>query len=455
MNGKVPPHAINLEELVLGACLLEQEAINVVYPIISENTFYEPKNQMIYRAICNLTKSGVRADMGMICQELKKMDYLEKVGGVYYISTLTNKIASSANIEMHARILVEYELKRKLIVRSITFQESLFNENSDVFELIGSEIQAMFELTNFKSSNQTKHIGDVHSSSIIQMREVIDSGLPSGIPSGIDYLDKLTNGWQKTDLIILAARPSMGKTAEALQFIKHPALNLKKPVALFSLEMSSKQIMGRLQASESHINVSKITTSNVDMNELNAIARDCIKLSEAPIYIDDTPALSLFEFRKKAKRLVIDMKVELIVIDYLQLMTVDGGKGNREQEISLISRGIKQTAKELNIPIIALSQLSRSVETRGGDKKPMLSDLRESGAIEQDADMVIFLYRPEYYGMTDNYQYHSHSLESRNLLINIIAKNRNGALGEIPSKFNGAVMRIDNYRIGEEPKHDF
>lgn len=452
MNPNTPPHALDLEELVLGACLLEQDAINLVYPIITENTFYDPKHQQIYKCICSLTKKGIRADISMVMQELKKIGYLEKIGGAYFLSTLTQKLASSAHIETHARILVEYELKRDLIIHSVNLLKNLYEEKNDVFELIGEQIQKMFQLTNFKSNNKTKHIGEIHSSSMQQMSDVITSGKPSGTPSGVDFLDKLTNGWQKTDLIILAARPSMGKTATALQFIKYPSLNLKIPTALFSIEMSAKQIMGRLQSSESFVNVSKITTSNIDADELAAINKDCENLSKAPIYIDDTPSLSLFDFRQRAKRLVIDHKVELIIVDYLQLMTADG-KGNREQEISLISRGLKQTAKELEVPIIALSQLSRNLESRP-NKKPILSDLRESGAIEQDADMVIFLYRPEYYGLMDNYQYFNHSLEAKGLLMAIIAKHRNGALGEIPMSFKGSFMRIENYKLDQEEKQE-
>lgn len=447
MISKLPPQALEIENAVLGACLLGGDALNTVKAIISPDTFYKDQNRSIYEAVLNLSKRSHTIDILTVTQELKKMGVLEKVGGPFYVSSLTERVASDGNIESHARILSQLELKRDLIRIGTNLIKNAYDESTDVFELIDENIQKYFELINFKTTNKTRHIGDVHNQSIETMHEIQQSGKPSGVPSGIEYLDKITNGWQNSDLIIMAARPGMSKTALALQLCKNASLNLNIPTAFFSLEMSSKQIMGRLQASETYIDVSKIITNNLNQEEILAIERDCHKLSKMPMYIDDTASLSIFDFRQKAKRLVNDNKVKLIIVDYLQLMTADVGKGNREQEISQISRGLKQTAKELDIPIIALAQLSRSVETRGGAKKPMLSDLRESGAIEQDADMIIFPYRPEYYGLMEDYEYFQYKLTARELLMIIIAKHRNGALGEIPCKFKGKFMRIDNYRL--------
>lgn len=446
-NGKLPPQAIEIETAVLGACLLGGDAINIVKGIIKPDTFYKDQNGRIYSAILSLVKKSINVDMLTVVQELKKMGELEVVGGAHYIAKLTERIASDANIEQHARILVQLELKRECIRLGTCLVRDGYADETDVFEIIDKNIQQSFEMINFKTTNKIMKVGDVHKQTIETMHEVQQSGKPSGVPSGIEYLDKLTNGWQKSDLIIMAARPGMSKTALALQLCKNASLNDNIPTAFFSLEMSKEQIMGRLQASESYIEVSKIITNNLSQDEILAIDRDCLKLSKMPMYIDDTAGISIFEFKQKAKKLVIENGVKLIVVDYLQLMTADVGKGNREQEISAISRGLKQTAKELKVPIIALAQLSRSVETRGGAKKPMLSDLRESGAIEQDADMIIFPYRPEYYGLMEDYEYFDYRLTARELLMIIIAKHRNGALGEIPCKFKGRFMRIDNYRL--------
>ena len=432
----------------MGACLLEKEAFAIVKPIVKPSTFYKQQNEFVYTAMLNLFKRGVNSDIMTVVEELKRMEKLEVIGGAYYVSSLTNRVASSANIEHHARILVEKELKRECIRLGTILVRDAYDDSNDVFELIDKNIQQSFQLINFKTNTKTKHIKDVHDQSIEQMFEIESSGKASGISSGIEYLDNITNGWQNSDLIIVAARPGMGKTCFALQLIKHPSLELNIPTAFFSLEMSSRQIMGRLQSSESYIDVTKIITNNLNRDEILSIQNSCHKLSKAPIYIDDSAKLSIFDFNQKAKKLVIEHGVKMIVVDYLQLMSGDGAKGtNREQEISQISRGLKQTAKELEIPIIALAQLSRTVESRVGDKSPMLSDLRESGSIEQDADMVIFNYRPEYYGIKDDIDYFNWKLKPRELLMCIIAKHRNGALGRVPMKFKGKFMRIDNYDL--------
>jgi replicative DNA helicase len=309
-------------------------------------------------------------------------------------------------------------------------------------------------LTNYKPHSKTQHhkrnkklknINEIHYEILSRNINVLEKGIKSGVPSGFRLLDNVTNGWQPSDLIILAGRPSMGKTAAAISMIIHPAIEEKKPVAIFSLEMSNFQIGSRIQSYISGVNVSKIVKGQVNMDEIRQITSTCVSLEKSPLFIDDTPNISLIELKSKARKLVKDNGVQLIVIDYLQLMRSGMDVQNREQEIAEISKGLKSLAKELNIPVIALSQLSRGVESRS-DKKPMLSDLRESGQIEQDADMVIFCFRPEYYGI-DTYEIGTEVFQSFGLMMLIIAKHRNGELGEIPLKFVHEQAKIENMYI--------
>ena len=439
--GKLQPQAIELEEAVLGAMLLEKDALSTVIDVLSAESFYKEQNGIIFKAIYSLFNRSEPVDILTVTQELKRSGELEVVGGSFYVSSLTNRIASSANIEYHARIVAQKYLQRELIRISTETIKSAYEDGTDVFELLDSTTQHIFEVLD--SNVRKQHVG--MTSLIAKAIEEIEQaahqkdGL-SGVPSGFTALDRITGGWQKSDLLILAARPGMGKTAFVVTMAKNAAVEFNKPVAIFSLEMSSLQLVKRLISSETEIDQGKILKGNLDNHEFVQLNERIKKLSVAPLYIDDTPALSIFELRAKARRLKEQQKVELIIIDYLQLMS--GGpdsRGNREQEISTISRGLKSLSKELEIPIIALSQLSRHVENRpGGSKRPQLSDLRESGAIEQDADMVMFIYRPEYYGLTED----ENGQDLRGRAEIIIAKNRHGEIVDVPLRFIGKFAKF-------------
>jgi replicative DNA helicase len=444
MDGLLPPQAIELEEAVLGACMVESEAINLVVDILTPECFYVDANKTLFTAIIDLYKRSSPIDILTVCQKLKSLDKLAEVGGAYYITSLTNRIASSSNIVYHSRIIVEQYLKREMIRLSNESIKNAYDETIDVFDTYQKSIFKIEGAISGIIKYDVKQIGKVHEKVIAESIMVAQSGIKSGVPTGFRNVDNFTNGWQKTDLIILAGRPAMGKSVCALAFALNPALKDNIATAIFSLEMSNEQLVGRAQSNLSGINSSRIIKKQLKVDEVRLVESRCHELDTAPIYIDDTPSLSLIDLKGKARKLVRDKKVRLIVIDYLQLMTVDAGKGNREQEVSMISKGLKALAKELDIPIIALSQLSRAVESRGGDKKPMLSDLRESGSIEQDADMVIFCYRPEYYGI-ETYEIGGETLECSGLMSLIVAKHRAGSLGELRLGFNGELTKLENY----------
>ena len=451
--GKLPPQAVELEEAVLGAMLLEREALSSVIDILSSDAFYKVQNGYVFAAMVALFNRSEPVDILTVTQELKRTGELEIVGGAYYVSALTNRIASSANIEFHARIVAQKYLQRELIRLSTETIKTAYEEGTDVFELLDETTKNIFEILD----NNVRKQHDKMSTLIGKALEEIDAagrqkdGL-LGVPSGFTAMDRITGGWQKSDLLILAARPGMGKTAFVVSMAKNAAVDFNKPVAIFSLEMSSIQLVKRLISSETEIPQDKILKGNLENHEFVQLNERIKKLAVAPLYIDDTPALSIFELRAKARRLKENQKVELIIIDYLQLMSgsTDGkGMGNREQEISHISRGLKSLAKELEIPIIALSQLSRQVENRpGGSKRPQLSDLRESGAIEQDADMVMFIYRPEYYGL----EVDENNEPTKGRAEVIIAKNRHGALETVKLRFIGQFAKFADldYTTGQD-----
>ena len=449
--GLLQPQAIELEEAILGACMLESEAIGVVISILTPETFYKSANVIIYGAITELYKSSNPIDILTVCQKLKSLGKLEEVGGSYYVSSLTNRIASSSNIEYHARIIVQYYLKRRLIEIGQHSIKEAYDMESDVFEIYQQNVQKLEGSLTSVMKYEVSDIATIHNRVLAEMMEVAISGAKSGVTTGFRNLDNFTNGWQKSDLIIVAGRPGMGKSVCALAFALNPALRENIPTAIFSLEMSKEQVVGRAQSNLSGINSSSIIKKQLSIDDVNTIEQRCKELNTAPIYIDDTPAMTVMELKGKARKLVRDKGVRLIVIDYLQLMVADVGKGSREQEISKISQGLKALAKELNVPIIALSQLSRAVEARGGDKKPLLSDLRESGSIEQDADMVIFCYRPEYYNI-DSYEIGGETLGCDGLMCLIVAKHRAGSLGELRMGFNGDLTKLENYDIFMENK---
>jgi replicative DNA helicase len=447
--GKLPPQAVELEEAVLGALLIDKEAINDVVDILSVNSFYKDNHQKIYRAILKLFGASTPIDILTVCQELKKTGELEIVGGAYYVSSLTERVGSSANIETHARIISQKHIQRELIRVSSNTIKKAYEDSTDVFDLLDEAEKNLFAVAEGNIRKDFDNMDNLMKKALEQIENasMSEEGV-SGVPSGFTELDKVTSGWQKSDLIIVAARPGMGKTAFVLSMARNIALDFKRPLAIFSLEMPSVQLVLRLISSETGIRSESIKKGSLKDHEWAQLHQNVEKLSQAPIFIDDTPALSIFELRAKCRRLKAQYDIQMVVIDYLQLMS--GGsesKGNREQEISAISRSLKSLAKELEVPVIALSQLSRAVETRGGDKKPQLSDLRESGAIEQDADMVIFLYRPQYYKI----ETFEDGSPTDGIGQVIIAKHRNGSLEDVNLRFIGHLAKFDNLEGGYDP----
>ena len=442
-GGYLQPQNNEIEDAIIGSCLLEQEAISVVIDILTPECFYKTENVLIYNAITQLYKLSKPIDILTVCHKLKELNQLDEVGGSYNVAKLTDKIGSSANIEYHARLVVQYYLKREMIRLAHESIKLSYDAETDVFDNFQTSITKLENSINGVIKHDVSQISRIHSKVIAESYLVAENGTQSGVPTGFRNLDNFTNGWQKTDLVILAGRPAMGKSVCALSFVLNPAIRDNIATAIFSLEMSSEQLVGRSQSQISGINSSRIIKKQLNIDEIKLLESRCKELEVAPIFIDDTPSLSLMELKGKARKLVRDKKVKLIVIDYLQLMTADAGKGNREQEVSLISKGLKSLAKELDVPIIALSQLSRAVENRT-DKKPILSDLRESGSIEQDADMVIFCYRPEYYEV-QTYEIGNEVIDSAGLMCLIVAKHRAGSLGELKFGFNGDLTKLENY----------
>jgi replicative DNA helicase len=444
--GKIPPQAIDLEEAVLGALMLERNAVNEVIDILQSETFYAEKHQKIFNAIQDLFRESEPIDILTVTAQLRKNSELEMVGGAYYISYLTNRVASSANIQFHARIIIQKHILRELIrISSNTIREA-YEESTDVLELLDKSERDLFSVAQGNIRKEYDTMSDIMGEAIEKIEAAKDNTAGvNGVPSGFAALDRVTSGWQNSDLVVIAARPGMGKTAFVLSMARNIAVDFNIPVAVFSLEMASLQLVNRLISAETGIRSEKLRKGNLEDHEFTQLHTRIKKLSTAPIYIDDTPSLSIFELRAKARRLKAKHDISIIIIDYLQLMTAatDNNRGNREQEISMISRSIKTIAKELNIPILALSQLSRAVETRGGDKKPMLSDLRESGAIEQDADIVSFIYRPEYYDIDQDEEGNS-TLGVGQV---IIAKHRNGPLETVGLKFIKEFAKFENLEV--------
>lgn len=442
--GRVPPHATDLEQAVLGAMMLEKNAVTDTIDMLSADSFYDPKHQFIYGAIRELFGTSNPIDLLTVTHRLKDKGELEAAGGVVYISSLTQRVASSAHVEYHARIIAQKYIQREIIRMCSETLRDAYDETTDVFELL---TKAEGQLFGIAENNMKKSIATMQSVVMEAINEIEHAaknsdGL-SGVPTGFRKLDEVTSGWQRSDMIVIAARPAMGKTAFVLSMARNTAVDFNMGVAIFSLEMSSVQLVKRLISSESRISAEKLRKGQLEDHEFQQLYSRVTKLSTAPIYIDDTPGLSVFDLRAKCRRLKMQYDIQMVIIDYLQLMSAGGGKGggNREQEISTISRSIKEIAKELNVPIIALSQLSRSVETRGGDKRPILSDLRESGAIEQDADIVGFLYRPEYYGLLQD----EDGSSNQGVGEVIIAKHRNGALERVRLRFVGQYARFENF----------
>ncbi|MDR1809946.1 MAG: replicative DNA helicase [Prevotella sp.] len=444
--GRIPPQATELEEAVLGALMLEKDAFPTVSEILKPESFYNETHQTIYEAIRSLSFRNAPVDMLTVVEELKCEGKLEAVGGALYIAQLTEKVASAAHIEFHARIIAQKHLARELISISSDITNLAYDETSDVDDLLEEAEKKLFEISQRNVKKDVTQIDPVIKEAFELLNEAASrQGGLSGLPSGFTKLDKITSGWQKSDLVIIAARPGMGKTAFVLSMAKNIVINYKKPIALFSLEMSNVQLVNRLIMNVCEIEGNKIKSGQLAPYEWEQLDYKIKDLEGAPLYVDDTPSLSITELRTKARRLKEVHKVEMIIIDYLQLMNAGGMlkyNSNREQEVSTISRSLKGLAKELNIPIIALSQLNRSVESRQGNegKRPQLSDLRESGAIEQDADMVCFIHRPEKLGLTEDAQ--GASTVGRAEII--IAKHRNGEVGSVWLRYRGEITRFQN-----------
>ncbi len=443
MYGKIQPQAIPLEEAVLGAIMLDKNALPTVLDILQPDSFYVEAHQLVYKAMLNLFEKTHPIDILTVHEELKTQGDIDQIGGPNYLVELSNRVASAANIEYHARIISQKHIQRELIRASTTIIRDSYDDTKDVFELLDDAERNLFDITQQNLNRGFESIGTLALKAQKQLEELADKaeGL-TGVPSGFTELDRVTSGWQASDLIIIAARPGMGKTAFTLSLAKNAAMDHGKAVAIFSLEMSNIQLVQRLISMEAEISSRKLRNGQLEPHEWQQLHTAVEKLSTVPIYIDDTPAINSFELRAKCRRLKMQHDVQLIVIDYLQLMSgnIDNKRtGTREQEISSISRALKGMAKELNVPVIALSQLSRAVETRGGEKRPMLSDLRESGAIEQDADIVSFIYRPEYYDITE-----SEEGSLKGIAEIIVAKHRNGALETIKLRFVDQFAKFTN-----------
>lgn len=441
-SGKLQPQAVELEEAVLGALMLEKDAYTIVSDLLTPESFYEPRYQKIYEAINQLGFNQRPIDMLTVTEQLRQNGTLEEVGGAVFITELTARVQSAAHIEYHARIIAQKSLARRLITFTSHVQTKAFDEANDIDDLLQEAEGALFEISQTQLKRDVTQIDPVIGEAIrqIQLAANNKSGL-SGLATGFNDLDKVTSGWQRSDLIIIAARPAMGKTAFVLSMAKNMAVDLNTPVAIFSLEMSNVQLVNRLISNVCEIEGEKIKSGRLSDMEWDQLNTRIKNLYQAPLYIDDTPSLSISELRTKARRLVRERDVKMILIDYLQLMNASGMKfGSREQEVSTISRNLKALAKELNIPIIALSQLNRSTETRE-DKRPVLSDLRESGAIEQDADIVCFIHRPEYYFRSG---FDGNGKDVRGIAEFIIAKHRSGAVEDIDMRFIKNFARFDN-----------
>lgn len=441
--GHLQPQAPELERAVLGAIMIESDAYARVSEILKPESFYEIRNQKVYQAIQTLAFHEDPIDMLTVTEQLRQTGELEEVGGPLYISQLAGSLTSSAHIEYHAKIIAQKSLARQLITFSSEVQNNAFDETNDVNDLMQSAEAELFKISQQNLRKDYVRVDSVVVQAVEQLKKAAanTTGL-TGLASGYYDLDKMTSGWQNSDLIIIAARPAMGKTAFVLSMAKNIAVNNKQPLALFSLEMSNVQLVNRLICNVCEITGDKIKSGQLVKEEWAMLDYHIRELSEAPLFVDDTPSLSIFELRTKARRLVREHGIKMIIIDYLQLMNGGVSYGSRQEEVSTISRSLKGLAKELNIPIIALSQLNRGVENREGNegKRPQLSDLRESGAIEQDADIVCFIHRPEYYHIYEDEK----GNDLHGMANIIVAKHRNGAVGDVLLKFESSYARFRN-----------
>ena len=442
--GHLQPQALEIEKAVLGALMIDKDAYAIVCEILRPESFYEPRNQMVYTAIRDLSMDEKPVDMLTVADQLAKTGKLEQVGGPGYIAELSSGVATSANIEYHANIIAQKSLARQLISFASSIQTKAFDETIDVEDLMQEAEGSLFELSQHNMKKDYTAIDPVIAQAVKGIQDAAKNtdGL-TGVSTGYFKLDDITSGWQASDLVIIAGRPAMGKTSFALSMAKNIAADLRIPMAFFSLEMSNVQLVNRLISNACEIQGSKILNGQLQRDEWERLDKNINNLLGAPLYVDDTPGLSVFELRTKARRLVREHGIKLIMIDYLQLMNANGMRfSSRQEEVSTISRSLKGLAKELNIPILALSQLNRGVESREGleGKRPQLSDLRESGAIEQDADMVLFVHRPEYYHIYQD----DNGRDLHGMAQIIIAKHRKGATGDVLLTFRGEFTRFEN-----------
>jgi len=433
---KVPPHSLEAERAVIGAILIDNAAFAMAIESLTEEAFYKKAHRDIFFAMEHLFQKGEAIDMITLSEELKRLNTYQSMGGAAYLSTILEEVHTSANIEHYSRLVLEKHILRRLITVSSQVATECYASERETEEILDEAEKRIFEISEQGVRKGFVPIGRIIKQRFENIEELYESRLHvSGLPSAFDELDSYTSGFQKSDLIIIAGRPSMGKTSFALNVAQHLAIKEKVPVGVFSLEMASEQLVMRLLCSEARVDSHRLRTGYLKSNEYAELAIVAGYLSKAPIYIDDSAGISTMEIRAKARRLKAEVNVGLIVVDYLQLLSVRERAENRQQQISIISRGLKALAKELEIPVLALSQLSRAVESRGGDKRPMLSDLRESGAIEQDADVVLFLYRPEVYEGDDS--------ENKGVAELIIGKQRNGPTGTIKLAFIKEYTRFE------------
>ena len=441
---RVPPQAVEVERAVLGAMLLEKEAIPKVLEILDEDCFYLDSHRKIFSAIVDLFERNEPADDHTLLEELRRRKELDKVGGAAYLAQLATEVATAANVEYHARIVLEKALLRKLITLCTQTIEECYAGTEDVFDLVDRAEQRIFNISARRLKGGFVQLSSVlHDTFETIERMHLRPGVsPGAVRTGFHKLDEMTAGFQPSDLIIVAGRPSMGKTSFVLNVARNAAVEQKVPVGIFSLEMAGFQLAQRLLCAEAMVDSHKIRTGRLPDEDWSKLSTSVGKLAEAPIFIDDTPSLSVLELRAKARRLQSEHGVGMIVIDYLQLLRGVGRTENRQQEISQISRALKALAKELNVPVVACSQLSRAPETRGDDHRPRLSDLRESGSLEQDADVVLFIYRPEVYKKNDE------SLKGKAEII--IAKQRNGPTGTVNLVWLGQYSKFENPYLEED-----
>jgi replicative DNA helicase len=438
-EGRIPPQATDVEMAVLGAMLLDKGAIAKAIEILDETSFYKPSHQRIFSAMMALFEHSEPVDLITLVEELRRRGDLEKVGGEYYLTELTTRTTTAANIEYHAHIVLEKALMRQLISASTEVAGRAFSETEDALDLLDEAEQKIFQISEqrMKKSFVSMNVAVHHTMEMLESIHGKHSGI-TGVPSGFTELDNFTGGFQKSDLVIVAGRPSQGKTALVLSIARNASILHNVPVGFFSLEMSNQQLVLRLICAEARVDAHSVRTGRLPEDEWRKLSTSVGKLYQAKIFIDDTPALSVLEIRAKARRLKAEHNIGLVVVDYLQLMQGPKNIQSREQEISTISRSLKALAKELNIPVLALSQLNRAVELRG-DKRPVLADLRESGAIEQDADVVLFVHRPEMYGINEE-----NNESTEGIAEIIIGKQRNGPTGSSRLAFIKQYARFEN-----------